>query len=146
MNPTVKALWVRALRSGNYRQGVGGLADPGMGTEIRYCCLGVLCDLAVKAGVITMRASSNGHFLFGQFGQDARADYSETQLPQAVQKWAGLNSGNPTLHSIPDPEREGAIFYMPSLVDLNDGCLNSDKDERRRLTFDQIADVIEAQL
>lgn len=37
--------WVKALRSGKYQQGKGALRD-GEG----FCCLGVLADLAVKAG------------------------------------------------------------------------------------------------
>ena len=37
--------WVAALRSGKYRQGQGGLR-----TGDRYCCLGVLCDLADPEG------------------------------------------------------------------------------------------------
>ena len=47
MNPEIKAQWVAALRSGEYKQGRGQLRN----TDDEYCCLGVLCDLAVKAGV-----------------------------------------------------------------------------------------------
>lgn len=42
MNAELKAKWVAALRSGNYKQGVGTLrSDSG-----KFCCLGVLCDVA----------------------------------------------------------------------------------------------------
>lgn len=40
--PELKAQWVAALRSGEYKQGHGELRTNG-GT--RYCCLGVLTDL-----------------------------------------------------------------------------------------------------
>lgn len=43
MDPVIKAKWVKALRSGRYKQGVGALYDPDSG---RYCCLGVLCRVA----------------------------------------------------------------------------------------------------
>lgn len=50
MNPEVKKLWVEALRSGEYTQGQSVLHN----TETNeYCCLGVLCELAQKAGAIT---------------------------------------------------------------------------------------------
>lgn len=37
-----RRLWVEALRSEKYKQGQGVLRS----TDDRYCCLGVLCDLA----------------------------------------------------------------------------------------------------
>ena len=38
MDPEIKAKWLAALRSGEYKQCQGGLKVDG-----RYCCLGVLC-------------------------------------------------------------------------------------------------------
>ena len=38
MNPEDKERWVKALRSGKYKQGKGRLYD-----GRKYCCLGVLC-------------------------------------------------------------------------------------------------------
>lgn len=40
MDPDIKAKWLAALRSGNYRQGMGWLR-----TSNGFCCLGVLCDV-----------------------------------------------------------------------------------------------------
>ena len=48
----IRKAWVAALRSGKYTQGFLQLKS-GKGSQAQYCCLGVLCDLAVKAGVIT---------------------------------------------------------------------------------------------
>lgn len=42
MDADLKARWVAALRSGEYKQGRGQLQD----TKNRYCCLGVLCRVA----------------------------------------------------------------------------------------------------
>lgn len=41
MKKSVKARWVAALRSGEYKQGIGELRS----ADDRFCCLGVLCDL-----------------------------------------------------------------------------------------------------
>ncbi|WP_024516788.1 hypothetical protein [Bradyrhizobium sp. Tv2a-2] len=41
MDAELKAKWVKALRSGKYQQARGQLKDGD-----RYCCLGVLCDIA----------------------------------------------------------------------------------------------------
>jgi hypothetical protein len=38
--------WVKALRSGNYQQGKGGLKFIKYGGEITYCCLGVLGEIS----------------------------------------------------------------------------------------------------
>jgi hypothetical protein len=38
-------LWIKALRSGKYKQTIGSLRN-----SKGFCCLGVLCDLASKDG------------------------------------------------------------------------------------------------
>jgi len=43
MTPELKAKWLAALRSGNYKQGESFLR-----WNDTYCCLGVLCDVARK--------------------------------------------------------------------------------------------------
>lgn len=40
LKPAIKRRWLKALRSGKYKQGTGSLRD-GDG----FCCLGVLCDV-----------------------------------------------------------------------------------------------------
>ena len=67
MNADVKALWVAALRSGDYTQGYSRLAD-----GHKRCCLGVLCDLAKAEGVIRSYTAN----MVG--------------LPGIVRNWAGL--------------------------------------------------------
>ena len=49
MNPRIKAEWLDALRSGEYKQANGALheIDPATGAA-SFCCLGVLCDLHRK--------------------------------------------------------------------------------------------------
>ena len=58
MNPTIKQLWIAALRSGEYKQANGFLYQPNNSTyEPAYCCLGVLC---VVQGADLSKALSNG--------------------------------------------------------------------------------------
>jgi hypothetical protein len=47
MDQSVKEEWVRALRSGEYRQVKGVLHRDG-----GYCALGVLCSIAVDHGIV----------------------------------------------------------------------------------------------
>lgn len=54
MNAKIKKLWVKALRSGKYKQGKTKL-HYGNQNGSKYCCLGVLSDLAVKNGVCSRK-------------------------------------------------------------------------------------------
>lgn len=131
MNADVKAKWVAALRSGNYEQGEGALQ-----TVNGFCCLGVLCDLAVREGVIDAPTKAEidygkdvgtvTTYLYPAYidGDDER---EHSYLPEAVSTWAHINRhGNRDR----DPATNG---YRPSLAALND-------DGK---TFSEIADVIE---
>ena len=120
MNPEIRTRWVAALRSGDYKQGWGWLRS---GSD-EYCCLGVLCELAVEDGVIappSYSETSDGH------SSDAYS-YGGKQAtpPEPVLEWAGLehltisNEGRTT-----------------SLIRANDIL---------QWKFDRIADVIEEQL
>ena len=44
MNPKVKKKWLKALRSGKYKQGKERLRETTEGKQ-EYCCLGVLSDI-----------------------------------------------------------------------------------------------------
>ncbi|HEY4832468.1 MAG TPA: hypothetical protein VIH61_07925, partial [Waddliaceae bacterium] len=48
MNKKIKKQWLKELRSGEWVQGRGKLMD----NQDRACCLGVLCDIAVREGII----------------------------------------------------------------------------------------------
>jgi hypothetical protein len=45
MNKEIKAKWVKALRSGQYKQGRNKLRS----ANNEFCCLGVLCNLHAEA-------------------------------------------------------------------------------------------------
>ena len=79
MNKRVKKLWVKALKSEKYRQGVERLK---MGNF--FCCLGVLCDLHAKE---TGNNWSNGGRYFGERGG----------LPHEVVVWAEVSHCDPII-------------------------------------------------
>lgn len=109
----VVAEWVKELRSGDYRQGKDYLRVGDM-----FCCLGVLCDMAVKAEVIPVPKPSL------LIGSRTNFDYAgETKhLPREIQHWTGILTPF------------GSINEAWSLVYRND-CGD---------TFSEIADVIES--
>jgi len=77
LNPIAKE-WVAALRSGEYKQIRGTLHN-----NDGYCCLGVLCDLAVKHGVeINVSVEKDGRHYYG-----LNANY----LNSVIAKWAGID-------------------------------------------------------
>lgn len=148
MKEDVKKLWVEALRSGEYSQGYGQLKLVGPEGSVKHCCLGVLCEVAVKQGVISESFDTNEgveetlHHVHG-FGEvDDRSGVTkgavpETgQLPAEVMEWAGLDHGNPVVKVSSDP-----TFVLGrktiSLAELNDGGRND---------FSKIADHIERDL
>lgn len=121
MKEDIKRQWVEALRSGKYEQGAGALLRDG-----RYCCLGVLCDLAEKAGVIQrMKVDNLGRIHFG-----AHADLaSAILLPETVAVWAGLLV-TATVR-VEEMKSSGGLDWV---------------NDELRLPFSEIADLIEEQL
>jgi len=111
MNPEVKELWLAALRSGEYKQGRQRLR-----TDDEFCCLGVLCDLAVKAGAVD--------------GFDDGGWY----LPDDVATWAGLEDAGSGVR----------IDENWALIDHNDG--NDGPPPLKAKSFKQIANLIEKRL
>lgn len=124
MRQDIKEQWVNALRSGVFRQGRRYLAKDG-----GYCCLGVLCELAYRDGVVTERVE------FGD-GDNSAVVYDGHlfALPGSVMEWAGLDDSNPFA---PEPDRGRPENYpRRPLSAMNDNGK----------TFTYIADVIERYL
>lgn len=128
MKETIKQQWVTALRSNEYEQTVHSLH-----TSEGFCCLGVLCDLYVKETgdewfmYLRAKGPEEGapieHYSFQ--GQ-------RSILPEPVKEWSDLSESNPCVYyNFPGYEPE----LLP-LAKLNDA----------RKTFEEIADLIEAQL
>ena len=114
MNQDIKAKWVTALRSGKYTRGKEFLQRNG-----RYCCLGVLCDIAASENVVTA----------AKLGNIVNYDNMRHVLPTAVLKWADIKT--------PFVYLDNPVKGWTSLTGLNDSS---------SATFAEIADVIETQL
>lgn len=124
-NVEVMQKWVAALRSGEYKQTDSVLSQKG-----RYCCLGVLCELAVKDGVIPPATTSDGLAHYGELS-------AYVLPPHEVREWAGV---------------EGNWTVATDRVELSAEALDLWDDERIPLSylndsigmsFEEIADHIE---
>jgi len=87
MKKRIRNLWVKALRSGDYRQGTAGLRAENM-----FCCLGVLCDLHSKAAFVGWDYDEKTG-IFCYLGESV-------VLPREVCEWAGLDEANPAVTKI----------------------------------------------
>lgn len=136
-NPEIKAQWLHALRSGEYAQGQGHLRTD----EDKFCCLGVLTDLAVEAGVAEWTPCDS----FGLYGDlfgveevlfegtdDERSVMNYLTATPRVLEWAGLNGA--------ESLKFGESGYIPGL----DNSLTRMNDNG--MTFNEIADIIEEYL
>ena len=52
MNMEFIAKWTAALRSGKYQQGTNHLKYVDNEHNVRHCCLGVACELAIDSGML----------------------------------------------------------------------------------------------
>ena len=111
-------LWLAALRSDEYRQGEAALhrtADDG-GPDM-WCCLGVACDVYLKAGG-TLEVTKQRLQKRRRMSYDGDAVF----LPRAVLKWLGLRT-------------QTGSYASGSLVRAND----------KGVPFSEIADIIESE-
>ena len=111
MDKTIGKAWIRELESGRYRKGNGVLHELD-GKEVdetrdRMCCLGVLCRMAVTAGVeVNVRVLKEGtrwkHKVVEYGGESGL-------LPKEVSDWAGMSSTNGKLETNSHADNLGAI-------------------------------------
>lgn len=140
MKPEIKKRWIEALRSGKYNQGRGYLCK-----DDSFCCLGVLCELAMEDGVIPRsaprRVRSGSSQVGGVVTYGGRG--SDYMPPEEVYKWAGasryeLGISIKSFEQVREDSKDRLApwtqaDHVPSLSELNDvGC-----------DFGLIADVIE---
>lgn len=128
MREDVKKKWVAALRSGEYAQTRNYLAV----TEVvkdslikpGFCCLGVLCEVAIENGVpLEVDTINSKSFGYKEY------DEMSGNLPPSVKKFAGIN-----VESVLEVPYEGDIHNLATLNDVYG------------LDFNQIADIIEREL
>jgi len=81
-------LWVADLRSGVYPQGVMALCYRIGNSGWKHCCLGVACKTAINSGLEVEVRESIGNKSF---------DNDETELPESVMDWLGIDQQNPVV-------------------------------------------------
>ena len=93
MKEAIADKWVEALRSGEFEQTAGVLA---ISTRTAHCCLGVLCEVAIKNGLeLSVAVPKLGH--------STEFDGCAVFLPDHVAEWAGLmRKGESVLSSMND--------------------------------------------
>lgn len=116
----VRAEWVKALRSGAYKQGVWTLRYEQKGTAPVFSVLGVLCEVARAYGVLP----PNSPMMVGYFHNSI---IYTTGVPEVVRQWIQLSS--------PDGQFRLSDGSSQSLAFLND-C---------RVPFDVLAAIIESE-
>jgi hypothetical protein len=133
MNDNAKT-WLKELRSGKFKQGLGALVW-NEGEQPEYCCLGVACKLyAEDTGLL----ADLGHCFFSP---EQNRGY-QIYLPEEVRRWLGLATPSGKFDWLDNSvqlkaeELSGDDLSFDSLVDLNDAA---------KWTFDQIADFIESE-
>jgi len=140
MNLEIKEKWLKALRSGEYKQGNAFLNSNG-----KFCCLGVLTDIYIKenpdkakwsSGIDagTQRVSSVAELTF----ETERCNQSVAVLLPDISEWAGIDMWRTCLVLV-ETDTHGSV----SLSSLNDGNIAM---MSAPLTFEQIADIIESKL
>jgi len=120
----IRDKWLKALRSGNYEQTTNCLKD-----LKGYCCLGVLCEIARDEKVVIWDKHEQ---MYGE--KDDSDTFNGEHLPEAVSKWAGLDREDPTVNYVSDYNDNKVPTYLSGLND------------KTKLSFKQIADLIEEQL
>lgn len=132
MHKEIAEKWVSALRSGEYQQGTGALVnhDMGNGDILGHCCLGVLCEIAVKEGAgvekigPTERSNRDDYEEYSYYA-GVEFDKADALLPASVMAWSGMRTSDGG-HETPDGG-------SGSLASMNDGGAS----------FVEIADFIE---
>ena len=132
--------WARALRSGKYPQAYGTLCKLDANGNIEgFCCLGVLCELAVKDGApVEVRDNKESYF----------RNYSNQtgHLPNSVMSWAGLTDSNPVLvpgKAIEEPAPCNVCGGVHGDILADNGTTASHANDNLKMTFAEIADAVE---
>lgn len=114
-----RKLWIDALRSGDYTQGYGALCCNIDGEEA-HCCLGVLCEVYIKAGgELKKEPALDGKTFY---------DSDKGGVPNKVIEWVGFKSSR--FNAVANRKYKDRI----GLADMNDYS---------GLDFNGIANIIE---
>ncbi len=121
MKKEIKEQWIKALRSGEYRQARGKLCKVNGKGNKSFCCLGVLTDIAIKSGEV------NGGWRV--YDNTMIYDTSFALLSRNIIKWAGMTG----------VDTDGEIYYENCRVSPIVLATKNDKGA----SFKQIANIID---
>jgi hypothetical protein len=100
MNRELKQKWIAALRSGGYLQGRQELKFKDRQKQLRYCCLGVLAELAEPEKLQTVR---NKFLFYGSRGFLRISEAKWVFLPEETQReLARMNDEGKSFRHIAD--------------------------------------------
>jgi len=117
MRKEVMVKWVKALRSGKFKQGTGTLKQFNSKGAAQHCCLGVLCEL------YNQEMKKNKKKMLSETIWDNDSDFShgycrlggkKEDLPKDVMKWAGIHN------SMGEFTTDDPVYDRYNLADLND--------------------------
>lgn len=120
MHPLVDK-WLLALESGDYKQGTGYLRTK----NNEFCCLGVLCDLAAKEGILKEPVILKHDGFYCYEDKESKETKNYNMLPSRLADILGMSI---------------AGSYYPKYVP-NHYSLWQDNDSRKK-SFKEIADII----
>lgn len=121
-----KDKWVAALRSGEYKQGIGHLQTKDGG----FCCLGVLCDVVHKElGIGEWEDQSDRNTFSDQPRAIFVVDSERTsgQIPEKIREIVSMHSNN-GLYELDETYEKRTLWR---------------DNDRNGKTFNEIADIIE---
>lgn len=123
MNKRIKNKWIKALRSGKYKQATGALKKVDEKGKETYCCLGVLCDVIDSKGWTKTMGDRQGFLRRDNTGL----------LPKKVLRLIKLKT---------DSVDEGnmRVNYKKQ------SCTLTSLNDIKHLSFKKIASIIEEQL
>ena len=122
----IKEKWLKALRSGEYKKGRLYLKEANQEGDIRYCCLGVLCEV--------MKIPNRRITFSPLFSFSFDAHYGTKSLPLSVADSINITPNGLFPEGVNVLINNGPLC-LPSLASVND---NLDID-----SFDEIAWLIE---
>jgi len=135
MKKDIAKKWIKALRSGKYKQGENYLKRFNSKGQPRHCCLGVLCELYND----TMKKNHKKTISVEECNDEPTLDHGyvrfankDGSLPNIVRKWAGIKNEMGTF-SYTEKDAYGTFKGTDCLADLNDTGKK----------FSAIADIIE---
>ena len=92
MRKDVAKRWVKALRSGKYKQGQSNLKKFNQKGEPRHCCLGVLCELYNDSMRKNHKKTLDTQIIVtSDFSSLVTFNGEDSSLPVEVKNWADIS-------------------------------------------------------